>query len=266
MRYLRHSSRQLSLAAQAVGCGRADLADRAARGEELRKEGLDTIKGLRGELSKLVVSSSSSDDELLQRRVLWVRRDERATHDFEFLGSIASGLIAAAAAAGGSDGSEGTKPVIVVTSCLPGKDQTHLVLVQSNDQERAKQVNEQIKLGLDSLAAPAPAAGGGDSGGQGGGVGAGKRVKGGGARGRYMSKVDGKWGKAEDAKMAEIIQTVGRFPTQREKSLQEVGLTLTRSIAAQRLIIHPSIQHCGLINEHTRASGASGMTVVAEQM
>lgn len=176
-------------------------------------------KGLRGELSKLVTQNvvsgyathattstdtSASTDK--KSKVVWVRRDEKTTHDFEFLGSIAGGIIsslstsapaptAAPASAspsdsGGANESE-MNPIVVATTSLPGKDQTHLVLVQSNDQEGAKHTNEQIKSALDSLA------------GEGG-----KRVKGGGAKGRYMSKVEGKWGKAEDAKMAEVIRSV----------------------------------------------------------
>lgn len=219
LRYLRQSSRQLSLAAQALGCGRTDLAERVGRSEELRKEGLDTQKGLRGELAKLVTANAISAYESApepkpapkpepepqadgqaeaevgagsgsqKAKVVWVKRDEKATHDFEFLGSIAGGLTACPTATANETR---VKPVVLVSSSLPGKDQTHLVLVQSNDQDRAKEVNEQVKAALDSLAGPE----------------GGKRVKGGGAKGRYMSKVDGKWGKAEEAKIAEVVAAV----------------------------------------------------------
>ena len=182
------------------------------KNEELRKEGADLQKGLRGELSKLVTQNALRDYESkrneTKNRVIWVRRDEKATHDFEFLGSIAGGIISSLPNSTASDSQttleagnekEEERPVITVaTSSLPGKDQTHLILVQSNDQDGAKQTNEQIKFALDSLA-------GGE------GEGHQKRVKGGGARGRYMSKVDGKWGKTEDAKMAEVIQSVRYF-------------------------------------------------------
>lgn len=188
LRYLRHSSRQLSLAAQALGCGRSDLAERAARSEELRKEGSDTVKGLRNELIKLVTEKAVGQyDAAGGPKVFWVKRDEKSTHDFDFLGGVAGGVLASPAV-------DATKPVVVVTSTLPGKDQTHLILVQSNDQDAAKGVNEKIKVALDEMA------------GEGG-----KRVKGGGARGRFMSKVEGKWGKAEDVKLAELVQAVGQL-------------------------------------------------------
>lgn len=203
LRYLRHSSRNLSLAAQAVGCGRSDLVERATRNEELRKEGADATKCLRGELAKVLTGSIARERDTDQD-VVWIKRDERSTHDFEFMGSIASGVMTAAAgtaelaipsdAAGGNDTKEGTQItqeiVVLVTSTLPGKDQTHLVLVQSNDQTRAKEVYEAVKNGLDSLTE------------------GGRRVKGGGARGRFMGKVEGKWGKAEDGKIGEVIKAV----------------------------------------------------------
>lgn len=172
------------------------MADRVARSEELRREGSDAQKGLRNELAKLVTDRAIATQETTpSSKVLWVKRDEKSTHDFDFLGAVAGGILASPV------GSSEAKPVIVLTSSLPGKDQTALVLVQSNDQDRAKNVNERIKSALDGLA--------GDGG---------KRVKGGGARGRFMSKVEGKWGKAEDAKMSELIHEVSglsvhaRFP------------------------------------------------------
>ena len=192
LRYLRSTSRQLSLAAQAIGCGRTDLAERVGKNEENRKEGADLQKGLRGELGKLVTQNAIREYQSksgTKDKVIWVRRDEKSTHDFEFLGLIAGGIISSPSL------TSEEKPIVVATSSLVGKDQTHLVLVQSNDQDGAKSVNEQIKLALDSLT----------------GGGQGKRVKGGGARGRYMSKVEGKWGKAEDTKLAELIQSVRSF-------------------------------------------------------
>jgi alanyl-tRNA synthetase len=90
LRYLRHSSRQFSLTAQAVGCGRQDLVERATRNEELRREGADNVKGLRGELGKLVIADQVS--RLDGKKIVWIKRDERTTHDFEFMGTIASGV------------------------------------------------------------------------------------------------------------------------------------------------------------------------------
>jgi alanyl-tRNA synthetase len=78
--------------------------------------------------------------------------------------------------------------VVLVTSTLPGKDQTQLVLVQSGDQVKAKELFDAVKAALD---------GEGE-----------KRVKGGGAKGRFMGKVEGKWGKVEDIKITEVVDKV----------------------------------------------------------
>jgi alanyl-tRNA synthetase len=163
------------MTAQAVGCGRSDVAERATRNEELRKEGADAQKGLRSELSKLVIASTAQEPG---KKVIWIKRDEKTTHDFEFMGTIASGVQAAA---------EDKNGVILVTSTLPGKDQTQLVMVQSTNQDKAKELFDAIKA---VLAAD------------------GKVVKGGGAKGRFMGKVEGKWGKAEDVKVSEIVEKV----------------------------------------------------------
>jgi hypothetical protein len=188
------------MVSQAMGCGRSDLVERATRNEESRREGADAQKGLRGELAKVLAGSIVRDRQAHDDGdTVWIKRDERPTHDFEFMGSLASGIMTGTAetpleTANSGDATEGSKKevVIVITSSLPGKDQTHLVLVQSNDQSRAKDVYEGIKNGLDSLAE-----------GEGG-----KRVKGGGARGRFMGKVEGKWGKVEDGKVGEVVQAV----------------------------------------------------------
>jgi len=164
------------MTAQAVGCGRQDVAERATRNEELRREGADATKGLRSELAKLVVASTMQS--LGEKKVTWIKRDEKTTHDFEFLGNLASGISAS---------SENKDIVILLTSTLPGKDQTQLVMVQSNNQDKAKELFEAIKTVL---------------------AGDGKVVKGGGAKGRFMGKVEGKWGKAEDLKVSEIVEKV----------------------------------------------------------
>jgi alanyl-tRNA synthetase/misacylated tRNA(Ala) deacylase len=144
----------------------------------LRRDGSDATKSLRSELGKLLIASHST--QLGDKRLLWIKRDEKTTHDFEFMGTLASGVMAT---------SEAEKNlVILVTSTLPGKDQTQLVLVQSNDQEKAKEAFEAVKAALD---------GEGE-----------KRVKGGGAKGRFMGKVEGKWGKAEDLKVSQIVEKV----------------------------------------------------------
>jgi alanyl-tRNA synthetase/misacylated tRNA(Ala) deacylase len=188
-----------------VGCGRSDLVERATRNEELRREGADAVKGLRGELSKVLAASIIGERQPHRQTaegatipdLVWIKRDEKTTHDFEFMGSIASTVMASEPVA-----SDGKKQVVVlITSTLPGKNQTQLILVQSNDQDRAKDLYEKVKAGLDSL--PLAQEKDGAEAGAGG-----KRVKGGGAKGRFMGKVEGKWGKAEDGKVGEIVKAV----------------------------------------------------------
>ena len=165
------------MTAQAVGCGRSDVAERATRNEELRKDGADAQKGLRSELAKLVIASQLQSIGTEGKKLVWIERDEKTTHDFEFMGTLASGISASA----------DKDLVILITSTLPGKDQTQLVMVQSNNQDKAKELFEAVKS---TLAAD------------------GKVVKGGGAKGRFMGKVECKWGKAEDAKVSEVLEKV----------------------------------------------------------
>ena len=145
------------MTAQAVGCGRSDVAERATRNEELRKDGADAQKGLRSELAKLVIASQWQSIGTEGKKLVWIKRDEKTTHDFEFMGTLASGISASA----------DKDLVILITSTLPGKDQTQLVMVQSNNQDKAKELFETVKSAL---------------------VADGRVVKGGGAKGRFMVK------------------------------------------------------------------------------
>jgi alanyl-tRNA synthetase len=193
--------------AQIVGTNRDDVVKRVEQVDTARKEGTERERGVRSELGDVLGKTVCQDRVIAKGEgVVWVNRAEKATHDFEFLQSIANVFIATAAAtttAGHTDG--GTKtteaktkndPVIVVTSALPGKGQTALLLVQSLDQDGAKEINEKLKSALDSLASSEDGSGAAPEG---------KRVKGGGARGRYMSKVEGKWSKKEDEVVREVI-------------------------------------------------------------
>lgn len=77
-----------------------------------------------------------------------------------------------------------TKDVIIFSSCPLGAT-TALILVQAKDNDRAKKMFDAIKtlLAGDDKA----------------------RVKGGGAKGRYMAKVEGKWGKADCGAIQAIV-------------------------------------------------------------
>ncbi|WVQ94238.1 hypothetical protein IAU59_001316 [Kwoniella sp. CBS 9459] len=196
IRYLTDSSRQLSSVAKVLGRARNEVVKTVEQSESTKKEAVDSLKSLRGEMGKLLaeraVAEAQSDSG---RRVVWVQRDERSTHDFEFLGNVAAiftGGLAASPAQTKRDGDEAaaaSSPLLILTSAAPsGSSATltpspTLLMVISSDNELAKQVNEDIRAAL-------------------GGPG---RVKGGGAKGRYMSKIDGKWGKGEIAAVQGVV-------------------------------------------------------------
>ena len=158
------------------GVNRDLVLSRAEQNEDSRKEALDREKGLRAELIKTVTESTIARAE---EQIVWLERAEKATHDFEFLSAVATGFTTGVA-------DIKPPPVYIGSSALPGAQLSYLI-VQSADQDRAKKINDALKEGLDGL------------------VEGGKRVKGGGAKGRFMSKVEGKWGKKEIEKMKEII-------------------------------------------------------------
>ncbi|WWC67259.1 uncharacterized protein I206_101167 [Kwoniella pini CBS 10737] len=180
IRYLQQASRQLSAIAKIVGSGRADVIERLENNEKNRKELFDNVKDLKGELSNLIIEKSLSEDRNLNKGIIWIKREnEKSTHEFEFLGTISGSLIYTLAEEQNEDA------LIIITSTLHlsktvSEAQT-LVLISSKDDKLAKGVNETLKKGL------------------------GDRIKGGGARGRYMSKISGKWGKNEDTVVQGLI-------------------------------------------------------------
>ncbi|ODN89685.1 cytoplasmic protein [Cryptococcus wingfieldii CBS 7118] len=180
---LQESSRILSAAARTVGASRADVVQRLERSELARKETSDSLKGVRGELAKLVAEQAIRQGKESQA-IAVVSREEKGTHDFEWLGLVGSTYLEAFKNASLEDASS-PKPLIVLVSALnPAVSSSvpsqSFLIVQSLDDALAKAVNEKIKTALEG------------------------RVKGGGARGKYMSKVDGKWGKAENQMVEEI--------------------------------------------------------------
>ncbi|OWT37649.1 cytoplasmic protein [Cryptococcus neoformans Bt1] len=180
---LQQASRTLSAAANAVGYGRTDLVERLERAEVARKDTADSLKGLRAELAKLVGEQAIKAGKE-GNSVTLVEREEKGTHDFDWLGLVgATYLESFSASRQKIDGKTTSSPLIILTSSItpaPTTSQT-LLLIQSTDNDLAKYVNEKIKTALAG------------------------RVKGGGARGRYMSKIDGKWGKIEKDALAKVI-------------------------------------------------------------
>lgn len=178
---------------------RDDVPKRVEQIDMQRKEAVDREKGVRAELAVMLGQAACRAVEV-EKGIVWMNRSERATHDFEFSQAIGSAFIAAAQSQAEQRQGEGSRiqqPIIVVTSALPGPGQTALMLVQSLDQEGAKMVNEKLKTALDELAPVEGEA-------------KGKRVKGGGAKGRYMCKVDGKWGKREDERVKQVLEEVSK--------------------------------------------------------
>lgn len=185
MRYLAESSRHLSLTSQALGSARTNASERAARVEELRREGLGDNDALRKEMAKLVAESAMSKSGAEERTMIWVHRDQKATHDFEFLQLLAGSMTSSDQWL--DDG------VAVMTSAVDGTT-GGLLLVQSKEDAKAKRIKDELSAAIDALAEDGLA---------------GKRVRGGGAKGRYMCKVEGKFGRREREAIQGTINNKG---------------------------------------------------------
>lgn len=181
IRYLRHASRQVSLVAQALGTGRGTVADKSAFAEDNRRELIGSQTELKKELSKLVAEQISSSSA--STAGVWIHRTTVATHDFDWLS------ITALTAASTSSATGKTPPLIVLTSA-PVDVKPAMLLVYAHEDKVAKEVFGQLKVALE---------GAGEKG----------RVKGGGARGKYMAKVEGKWGKKETEAVEGVVAQVG---------------------------------------------------------
>ena len=169
------TSRQLSLAAQALSVGRGDLVDRVEKMDQLRKETSSRERDLRAELSKLIGDTLSNGEQ-----VVYTKRTDKSTHDFEFLGGIAASI-------------NGPKVSVLVSA--PTGSTPSLIMVNSPDNDTAKNLNEKIKSVLNAI----PNKDGENKG---------PRYKGGGAKGRYMGKLEGKWGKEEDEAVEALVREV----------------------------------------------------------
>lgn len=120
-----------------------------------------------------------------------VTRTEEATHDFEFLGSLNAAAIESITE---PDSPTPSYALVLHSSVVPMasngiSEAGSLLMIMSNPPELAKQLGDEIKMQLDSIE------------GQGKG-----RVKGGGAKGRWMGKITGKWSKADASALEKLIQ------------------------------------------------------------
>jgi alanyl-tRNA synthetase len=152
--------------------GRGDLVERIEKMDTVRKETVDRERGLRAEVLRLV-----GEQALLQGQYAWIHRTEKATHDFDFLSTVAATFITSS-----------ESKAIIMTSALAGSTSPALLVVLSGDNEVAKGLNEKLKTALDP-----------------------KRIKGGGAKGRYMSKIEGSFGKTQVAAVSTVFEEVCRM-------------------------------------------------------
>ncbi|WWC90141.1 uncharacterized protein L201_005074 [Kwoniella dendrophila CBS 6074] len=200
IRYLQYSSRQLSQIAKITGSGRQDVVDKVETIEKNRKDFNDGVKELRNELSKLIIEKTTNQLEKEKNKgiVIINREQEKSTHDFEFLSGISNTIIQNNPSTAQI---ENEKPLLILTSTydstprlqskFPDQQITTstslcqtLLLIQSSDNDLAKEINENVKEEF------------------------GNRIKGGGAKGKYMSKVEGKWGKKENKILQDLVHTL----------------------------------------------------------
>ncbi|WVN88493.1 uncharacterized protein L203_103704 [Cryptococcus depauperatus CBS 7841] len=178
---LTEASRTLSAAAKLMGFGRADLIERLEKSEQIKKETTDSFKGLRYELANLITDQAVRQGKE-NKGVAWIMREEKGTHDFEWLGIVAATYQDTMLSLW--DKEQPSAPLIILTSNLPSltpPTQT-LLLVMSTDNSLTQMVSDKLKKRLEG------------------------RVKGGGAKGRFMSKIDGKWGKIEKDMLQGIVE------------------------------------------------------------
>lgn len=166
-RHLAAASRELSRAGQAVNVGRADLAERLAKIEANRFDTAEREKALRIELSRLLGQQAATSGGSRAK----IARSAPATHDYDSLSGMSGAYCDA-------------RPEGVVVAYSTAASPA-LVVVQCKDQELAKKTFDELKVKLarDDKA----------------------RVKGGGARGRFMAKVEGKWTRADDEAVDAVL-------------------------------------------------------------
>lgn len=177
------SSLHLTTASTHLGCSRPEVADRVKQRETQRKE----IVRLAGRVKDRLAAIEG-------RQIKWIESqdgvwrgvgefDDEAVHDYEFLQSVASSATERLKEMNSTSG-QTPPPFVLVLVSIPSTtwlNKAHLatgslVLITSSPENPTlgKTVMDHLKSGLD-----------------------GSRVKGGGAKGRFMAKVTGGWGDEE---------------------------------------------------------------------
>lgn len=233
-RSLLSASRDLSSLASLLACTREDALERVGQREAQRSAMGKGVTAMRAELGKLVgrslewtsgsggssngarslddtASSSTTTNSTSTVRVASLSRSDESTHDFEFLNLVQTSAVARLIELDGRDPTRrGETPdgpyVLALTSSLPGGGGAGaaggdaaltLVHITSQPADLATRVADRLKTAMQALD-PAAAGTGND------------RIKGGGARGRWMGKVSGKWGKREKLAWEEVLAGVAR--------------------------------------------------------
>lgn len=193
-KHLIAASHNLTKASVGLGCARNQVALRAEQGERARRELVRTQDRTRQELAKALGSLvkwrkvDAGDAEPAYRTL--VTRTEETTHDFEFLGNLNA---AAVESIPSQDSSTYSYALILHSNVLPMAsngitEAGSILLITSHPPELAKQLGDDLKAQLDAIE-------GQEKG----------RVKGGGAKGRWMGKITGKWSKADASALERMV-------------------------------------------------------------
>ncbi len=212
-KHLIKSSEVLVSAAVGYTCPRWDVGEKVVQREGFRKDTDRGMKAMRAELGKAIGASgidwrggtSTSREaqgegtgESLKKALLI--RGEESTHDFEFMGLINTTAIStlketSTSASNGSTVKEPDFLLIILSTIASNVTASNtdalstLIQITSNPPSLAKDIGDRLKSGIDGIE-------GGEKG----------RVKGGGAKGRWMGKVSGKWGKLEGRVVSDLLE------------------------------------------------------------
>jgi alanyl-tRNA synthetase/misacylated tRNA(Ala) deacylase len=161
-----------------------------ARIDALRADAVDKEKALRLEVAGTLAEALASTLPNAPGSVANLTRTSAATHDFEFVNAVAGAFFARLADDAAGAGTEvDARAALVLVSAA---ESPALLLVHARDAERGKKLYEAVRAKLADLP-PAPSAA------------PGPRVKGGGARGRFMAKVEG-WNGRDAAAVRTAIE------------------------------------------------------------
>ncbi|KAJ9111346.1 hypothetical protein QFC19_001114 [Naganishia cerealis] len=213
-RHLIAASAELTRASVAVGCSRDQLAARAEQREQGRREMVRWQERMRQELAKALgvavvwrptMTTHEGAGTVGEIQCAVVSRAEEATHDFEFLSALNVAAVDAlkttaeaeveSAATTGHSTSEGLPryALAVHSTVVPMANNGiteagSLVLITTNPPDLAREYGDKLKAALDVI--PGQEKG---------------RCKGGGAKGRWMGKVSGKWSRADAVALEKLL-------------------------------------------------------------